>query len=939
MFPQPLRWKKLAGGGIESQETATEEIYLNETFFPNNIVREAIIMAAKTAGITLDHGDPLPQNVIESIEQLTIGSINGSKNITTLKGLEYFTNLTLLNCFYVGSNQDNILTVDLTKYPKLQHLNFCGAKISELDLSQNKELVTVDVSCTDIAELDLSNHPNLTEVECYDTLVTKLDLSNSPNLTYLDCEGRQSEDGNSYAVSIAELKLHPDVNLERLNVNGATIESLDVSQSSNLQALSCRSTNIRELDLSNNSNLLALECSNTQITSLDLSNTMVQELYCIDTPLESLILPENPVAILISDSTSLTHLNSEGGIALYEAVLNEEEELEYVEITAITSNYTMQVAADGTFDLSTISGFDPAKATAVENCEINGNILTATAEATTLSYAYDCGNGSSITFTVNVAFAEPVSGIVFNEENFPDKGFRSILKELWKDKNCTVNDGDLLSEDVLSMIETIDLSVFYEAPRHMQSLKGIEHFPNLTELICTGMGWDLDAEELPLYIDVSQNLKLEILDVGDIDLTELDLSKNVALRKLYCSGTQITELDVSNNPNLTYLSCVGRVDYDTGEILASISELDVSNNPNLTTLRFSNTTVASLDISNNLNLKDLRFNNTQISAIDLRKHTALKELYCADTPLTELDLSNNLALKELKCSGTQITKLDLSQHTALEELDCADTPLTELNLSNALALEELYCSGTQITKLDLSQHTALEELDCSYTQLTELDLSGCSALEIVACNDTPLKKLDLTGATSLERLLCGNTDLIALNLDDSPARVETAFNGELLTAIVSDVVLSADADGKIDLTTLADYGFKPDRASNWVNATVEGDILTVDKTATTISYDYTCNRPYEDLVITITVNVEFEEPEEEVEMKDVTVIFQPLELRSFLRPVRAKIQVPATATTVNIQDIEIPEGYVTILASNRHWDGSLPIWFGTVTVAVVKVSK
>ena len=57
------------------------------------------------------------------------------------------------------------------------------------------------------------------------------------------------------------------------------------------------------------------------------------------------------------------------------------------------------------------------------------------------------------------------------------------------------------------------------------------------------------------YLDLSNNGRLEVLNVSRNNLTELDLSHNPELRELDCDNNQLTELSIAGNPKLERLVC------------------------------------------------------------------------------------------------------------------------------------------------------------------------------------------------------------------------------------------------------------------------------------------------------------------------------------------------------------------------------------------------
>lgn len=145
------------------------------------------------------------------------------------------------------------------------------------------------------------------------------------------------------------------------------------------------------------------------------------------------------------------------------------------------------------------------------------------------------------------------SGYVENTNTFPDEAFWSyLLKYVDKNRNGT------LSQEERYAVETINVNYM-----NIRSLKGIEFFPNLTELYCVGN----QLTEL----DMSQNKELQTLDCVVNQLTELDVRSNTALERLSCKENQLTELDVSNNTALMKLYCGKN----------QLTELDLSQNSKL----------------------------------------------------------------------------------------------------------------------------------------------------------------------------------------------------------------------------------------------------------------------------------------------------------------------------------------------------------------------
>ena len=149
------------------------------------------------------------------------------------------------------------------------------------------------------------------------------------------------------------------------------LTELDVSENKELKVLSCGTNQLSSLDVSQNPALTGLNCSENHLTSLDVSqNPALENLNCYKNHLTSLDVSKN---------LALGYLDASGN----QIDINVEE----------TSR---------TFDLSTLPGFDMNKVSGWNGGTVKGNILTVNADATRVTYDYNCGRGISRDFALNV---------------------------------------------------------------------------------------------------------------------------------------------------------------------------------------------------------------------------------------------------------------------------------------------------------------------------------------------------------------------------------------------------------------------------------------------------------------------------------------------------------------------------------------------------------
>ena len=174
---------------------------------------------------------------------------------------------------------------------------------------------------------------------------------------------------------------------------------------------------------------------------------------------------------------------------------------------------------------------------------------------------------------------------------------------------------------------------------------------------------------------------------------------------------------------------------------------------------------------------DDNFDTTDDNALDAAEIAMVTSIVVYDMGISNLKgVEYFTALATLDCGSNQLTSLDVSKNMALTDLDCHFNQLTSLDVTNNTALTYLNCSGNQLTSLDVTNNTALTNLNCVSNQLTSLDVSKNMALTDLKCH-----------SNTYEITLTGNT---------------------------------------FALSTLPE-GFDVRKASEWTNATIEGNTLTV----------------------------------------------------------------------------------------------------------------
>ena len=153
---------------------ALADVKINETTFPDKAFREYVQKEFDKDGSgTLDSAE------IKS----TTGIFANELGISSMKGLEYFTELTTLQCL-----NNSLKQLDVTRNTKLVIFSFWGNQISSIDLSNNTKLESLGCGNNKLTSLDVSHNPRLKVLQFSNNQVTKLDLSHTPDLESLWCD-------------------------------------------------------------------------------------------------------------------------------------------------------------------------------------------------------------------------------------------------------------------------------------------------------------------------------------------------------------------------------------------------------------------------------------------------------------------------------------------------------------------------------------------------------------------------------------------------------------------------------------------------------------------------------------------------------------------------------------------------------------------------------
>lgn len=242
----PYGGYKSNGTIVTNTGTAAKEVYIsddylaiiNSTYFPDPKFRNYLV---NTAGYSKGY---LMQSDVD--ERLYFNDLY-SKDIYSLKGIEYFTNLRTLKC-----NNNSIASLDLSSNYYLREVDCSYNQLTSLKVPNNSTIEKI---------LCGNNHFTTLDIEFRNGLKT-LDVSNCPYLAELDC-GQNA---------LTSLNVSNCTQLQKLICNSNDLTSIDVSTLKNLSIFLCYFNQLTSLDVSNNTKLVHLSAAGNQLTSLSLQN-------------------------------------------------------------------------------------------------------------------------------------------------------------------------------------------------------------------------------------------------------------------------------------------------------------------------------------------------------------------------------------------------------------------------------------------------------------------------------------------------------------------------------------------------------------------------------------------------------------------------------------------------------------------------------------------
>ncbi len=229
-----------------------------------------------------------------------------SYNISSLQGIEYFTDLTDL---WLPNN--SITSVSLDQNTQLEFLNLFQNQLSSIDLSNNPNLISFELGNNLITDIDLSNNTSLSSFYLYGNLLSSIDISMLINLSFIDVSDNE----------LTQLDLNQNPALNTVFASGNNLVNMYLQNGTNTLI------DDSDFDVTNNPNLTCIEVDDVNYSFANWFNKDPQTGYgldcepdnddCIDAPLLAYNVP-TPGTTFSSTPSGLDPSCQQSGITIFD---------------------------------------------------------------------------------------------------------------------------------------------------------------------------------------------------------------------------------------------------------------------------------------------------------------------------------------------------------------------------------------------------------------------------------------------------------------------------------------------------------------------------------------------------------------------------------------------------------------------------------------------
>jgi Leucine-rich repeat (LRR) protein len=477
--------------------------------------------------------------------------------------------------------------------------------VNQSILTSDAEGVTgrLDICCREIQDLTgIEAFVNITELQAGANLLTEIDVSQNTELLKIWL----------YRNQLSELDLSNNLKLERLSAGGNELTSLDVTMLPDLHTILVWENQLTSLDVSNNLNLDLMQMQDNLIATLDISANQL---------LTHLSAQNNSNLILTTDTTvgnqtlTLLNLSSTGLTGNFDPILFpnlENLSLNDNEITKVVTNSipSIKYLFINNNNLSSLKFINNPL---LEQLQASNNVLTeldvrngnnlalqtlsVTGNLLTCINVDDPLNSSMPYASWNIDFGVVLSANCKAEPEIvliPDPIFEQKLIDEGIDLDGIGLNGSMLLSDALA---TTQLDVYLSG---ITDMTGIEAFENLETLNASFNNFN--------EIDLANCTNLVNIDLSFNNLTTLNVTSGRVLTQLNVGGNNLNSL------NLDALTSLTNVDLSFNDF----ESIDASGLSQLLVFSIHNNNLSTLDMRNGNNAAMVNFtaeNNSNLACI------------------------------------------------------------------------------------------------------------------------------------------------------------------------------------------------------------------------------------------------------------------------------------------------------------------------------------
>ncbi len=411
-----------------------------------------------------------------------------NKQISSLKGLEYFTNLEELKL-----SENGLSTIDLSSLPFIKHLELQSNALSSIDLSALTSLQYLDVSHNEITELDVSKNTQLSYLDCRNNKIQELNLLNNPLLS------------EAYYDPDVSISLELDQKSIKNPAILAALSKFDKNKNTVLEA--------RELDAIKNLRLEDAPFDNLDIL-VRLKNLDVLEIEGSNS--SSAIFPklEGLTSLSIRHADALSSLNLSELTSLQSLSLKENPSLKSIDLKAQTKSLEElyidpELAVEGGIYVRNTKDFPNKKLREIafsESINKNGDDMLSDTERASLKSLDLSGANLSSTTGISAFYNLEDLNISNNEIANLKMPNLSQLKTL-RAQNCQISSADLSKLPALTQLDISNNALTKLKLNSNESLKILNATNNKLELVTLPKNSELSMFGFNLFLDLGTRVE------------------------------------------------------------------------------------------------------------------------------------------------------------------------------------------------------------------------------------------------------------------------------------------------------------------------------------------------------------------------------------------------------------------------------------------------